>query len=200
MFRRFIITTALFGLLTMPAAAADIAGSSGLINIPNADALRASTLEASAHFIDGTGVLALNLGLLPQVEAGVYTVTESNDLGFTVKAELVPETTQMPGIAVGLENRNAYMVLSRSFSGLRGHIGFGNGRFRGPFFGLSMMLNRVSVSKKGALAPVTTLMVEHDGYGINAGARIAFTPQLKADIAFLDMEEAMLGLSFNTSF
>lgn len=184
----------------LPVEAATITGSTGLIRIPNADTLKPQSLEACAHVFADQSVLSLSFGLVPQVELAVNTGGRHNTIDVTLKGAVTPETKEAPGIAVGLDNGSAYLVFSRSFSGARGHVGFGNGRFNGLFMGLSLLLNPVSVTQKGKASPATTLMVEHDGSGVNAGARIAFTPEFKVDVAILDMEAAMLGLSYTARF
>jgi hypothetical protein len=187
-------------LCAAPALAGNISGQSGLINIPDADTLRPQALEIGFHVMEDRAGISMAFGLIPRVEIGVKATGRDYDLGVTLKGALTQETKELPAIAVGVDGNSAYLVVSRAFSSLRGHIGIGNGRFHGPFAGASFVLNPVSVSRPGAVNPVTTLLVEHDGRHLNIGARVAFTPQFKADLALLDLKTAMLGLSYTARF
>lgn len=194
-----VLVMVVIAALGWSAEAATISGTTGLINIPSADALPSQSMEAAAHVFGDEAVISVGFGIVPQVELGVSTAGRHDSLKVTLKGVVTPETREAPGIAVGLDGSSAYLVFSRGLDGARGHIGFGNGRFGGLFGGFSVLLNPVTV-QRGKTSPATTLMIEHDGRGVNAGVRIGFTPQLKMDLAFLNMEEAMLGLAYTSRF
>jgi hypothetical protein len=185
-------------LVTAAASAGTIRGVSGLIDIPNADALAPSSIETGVHVVDGKAALSITVGLAARLEAGLNTSLKDGSLDFTMKGIVIPETHDNLGMAVGYDTGSLYFVLSKAFNGLRGHIGFGDGRYGGVFAGLSASLSPVTVSAPGQMRPTTLFLLEHNGQSLSAGLRLGISRNLKADLAIVDLEKAMLGLSYST--
>lgn len=184
---------------TMIASAGTIHGVTGLIEIPNADALPPQALDAGLRVVGNHSAMSVTFGLAPRIEVGVNSDLKDNYIGFTIKGVVFPETRENPGMAVGYDTGSLYFVLSKAFNSARGHIGFGDGPYNGVFAGLSIALNPVTVSKPGQIRPTTSLLLEHNGRNLSAGLRFGLTPNLKADIAMLNMEKAMIGLNYSVN-
>lgn len=181
---------------TTATSAGTIRGVSGLIDIPSADALAPSTIETGVHVVDGKAALSITVGLAARLEAGLNTSPVDGALDVTMKGVVLPETRNNPGMAVGYDTGSLYLVLSKAFNGMRGHIGFGDGRFGGVFAGLSASLSSVTVSPKGQTSPTAVFLLEHNGRNLSAGLRLGLSPNLKANLAIIDLDKAMLGLTY----
>lgn len=196
----------LFGAVGIAGAAQTIQGSTGLINIPSADVVKEGELSAAFHSLPGGGVVALTYGVVGPLEVGVATLNRGGAAGRfmpVLKFQLMPERKGQPAVAVGLEDRAYYVVMSeRLGSGrMRGHLGFGSDRFHGLFLGVSAFLNPVSIRNTGgSAAGGTLLMAEYDGRGVNVGARIGLTQELTLDVSMLNLQTASVGIGFRTDF
>lgn len=160
-----------------PAAAATVSGAAGLLQIPSADALPQGRGHMALGF-DAKGLWpSFTYGLLAGLEAGV-TARPGGDVLPRVKYAVAPETSSAPGLAVGIEGRGVYAVLSRRLesSGVRVHVGVGSGG-PGPLFaGLEVRLRSVTVTAPDARgpAPAVSLLVDYDGRAAALGARLDF--------------------------
>ena len=171
-------------------------GVSGLINIPNTSTLPMDLMEASIHMQGGQAFISISVAVVQQVEVGAFTTNRYGPLNITVKGVVVPESEDMPGIAVGIDGAATYIVMSRRLQNARGYLGVG-GRFGGMFGGISMELPQVEAAVG---KPVTTLIMEHDGKSINFGARVAFANNVTVDAALINMEQIMVGVTLQTLF
>ncbi|NMB24751.1 MAG: YjbH domain-containing protein [Firmicutes bacterium] len=193
-------------LLTFSAGAVagtTVLGPSGLIKVPTADALTAGELSFAYHLEDERGVGSLAYGLTDSIELGVYTKREGTYLGPHAKALLIGETSNLPGVAVGLAHESFYMVASKRLpgAGLRGHVGVGTKAYDGLFIGVSKMLNPVTVDKgvKNTSMPTTLLAAEYLRGGFNIGAEVLLTPELRIKVAAEDLKHVILGVNFKVS-
>ena len=199
MFQCFVGSLVLILLLaTAAASAGTFRGVSGLIEIPSADSLAANSIEAGVHFIDGKPAMSISAGLASRLEVGLNTDPKDTDLNVTMKGVVLVETRENPGMAIGYDSGSLYFVLSKAFSGVRGHIGFGNGRYGGVFGGISVPLNPVTVAPRGQVRPTTLLLLEHNGRTLSAGVRLGLSANLKANLAILDLNKAVIGLTWST--
>lgn len=176
--------------------AGTVTGVTGLINIPTTAALSSGLMEASIHTSGGEAIASITIAVAPQVEVGVYTTNRYGPLNITVKGVVVQQDEDMPGIAVGLDGTSTYIVMSRNLQTAHGYLGVG-GRYGGIFGGLTMELQR---SEKQAQYPVTTLIMEHDGRSVNFGIRASFPKGIYLDVALINIENLMLGITLQTGF
>lgn len=116
---------------------------------------------------------------------------------------LIGETSNLPGVAVGLAHESFYMVASKRLpgAGLRGHVGVGTKAYDGLFIGVSKMLNPVTVDKgvKNTSMPTTLLAAEYLRGGFNIGAEVLLTPELRIKVAAEDLKHVILGVNFKVS-
>lgn len=202
--RYFLVLTGwLFMLLVLtPGAAAGttVGGPTGLIQVPTADILAPGEISLAYHRTANQGVGSLTYGIIDKLEAGLLIRDRRSDIGFHLKANLVAETRNMPGISVGLKDESYYMVVSKRLPGVgvRGHIGVGTGEIDGLFLGISKLVNPVTVNSGSSDIgiPTTILAAEYAGGGFNVGAEILMTPQFRLKLAAEDMRDLVIGVSF----
>ena len=182
-------------------------GSTGMIRMPTADSLRLGQFSAGYFYWNehGSGVVAVGLPRGVEISAALRSNVGNPDTAiYNVKFNLNQEALLYPAVAIGVEDidgrdrRSVYGVLSKALPyGFRIHIGTGTGRFEGMFASLEKVLNPVSLRKKNAGFPVTTLIVEMDGYKMNYAARMRLAQGLRLDAGWLGKEERVYcGLTF----
>ena len=204
-----IVLSLLAFLLTTTAviAAPSMTGSTGMIRMPTADSMRLGQFSAGYFYWNehGSGVVAVGLPRGVEVSAAVRRNAGDNDTAlYNVKFNLNQEALLYPAVAIGVEDidgrerRSVYGVLSKALPyGFRIHIGTGTGRFEGMFASLEKVLNPVSIRKKHSGFPVTSLIVEMDGYKMNYAARMRLAQGLRLDAGWLGKEERVYcGLTF----
>ena len=195
-------------LLTVPAyAAPSLSGSTGMIRVPTADSLRLGQFSAGYYYgrDQGTAVAALGLPAGLEVSAAVpWNHGVPDQWNVNAKFNLTPEALLIPALAIGVEDigdqtrRSFYGVMSKALPfGLRLHVGAGTGRFEGLFGAVEKVLNPTSIRKKTTGFPVTSLIVEMDGYKMNYAARLRLAHGLRLDAGWLGRDERVfLGLSY----
>ena len=204
-----IVLSLLAFLLTTTAviAAPSMTGSTGMIRMPTADSMRLGQFSAGYFYWNehGSGVVAVGLPRGVEVSAALRHNTGDTDTAiYNVKFNLNQEALLYPAVAIGIEDidgrdrRSVYGVLSKALPyGFRIHIGTGTGRFEGMFASLEKVLNPVSIRKKHSGFPVTSLIVEMDGYKMNYAARMRLAQGLRLDAGWLGKEERVYcGLTF----
>ena len=204
-----IVLSLLAFLLTTTAviAAPSMTGSTGMIRMPTADSMRLGQFSAGYFYWNehGSGVVAVGLPRGVEVSAAVRRNAGDTDTAiYNVKFNLNQEALLYPAVAIGVEDidgqerRSVYGVLSKALPyGFRIHIGTGTGRFEGMFASLEKVLNPVSIRKKHSGFPVTSLIVEMDGYKMNYAARMRLAKGLRLDTGWLGKEERVYcGLTF----
>lgn len=209
-FATMFLTVGILGLGSSGVLASpSLGGSTGLINVPSADTVPQNELSVGFHFTDSRGQASLTYGLLPNLELGVAAIDRQKpkygtELYPFVKGQLIRESRTEPGVAVGYEQGgSAYVAISRALDGgTRLHGGLGTGRFGGLFGGIEHTLNSVTVTRPGASRPpVTRLIGEYDGRGINVGVRLSLSPQFELQGGLLDVggsSSVIIGASFST--
>lgn len=182
-----------------------VEGITGLINTPTASVMPDGQLSANFHSFRGERFAAIGLGVFPGVEVGLSSHLASHtELVGSLKVNLITED-DWPAIAVGLQSSHDgtdyYIVGSKQLGtvGLRGHFGIGTGKFRGGFGGISSVLNPVAISNTSSnfVVPLTTFMIEYDGYGLNSGLSFKFGQDLAAKVYVTDLQN--FGFSFKYS-
>ena len=169
--------------------------------MPTADGAAPGTLELDYLFHRGGHSVGLEVGLHPNFSAGVRQEVGGR-LYATVKAVLMPETEEWPGLALGGEfssaHQHLYAVLSKQLGApqLRGHLAFGLGRYARGMAGLTVMLNPVKVSN----VPTTSLFVEYDGQGLAGGVTAQFSPELGAKLGLTLGHGLSMGLHHKLAF
>lgn len=204
-----LVTVLMIGLASFNVSAHNVSGSTGLINIPTAAVKPSGSVSAAYQSLRGTGNFSVILGAFPGVEVGMGAHFKNNAQTFSgsVKVQILQEQ-DYPAVAVGLTTDGSqasfYLVGSMQLGipGVRGHFGFGSGRFQRGFAGISSVLNPVSVvsSDRSFTVPVTTFIVEYDGRGLNTGVSLKFNQKLDAKLILSDFESLGLGISYSHRF
>lgn len=169
-----------------------LVGPTGWINIPSAAVPNSGQLSAGIHL----NKAKLNFGLWGVLEGGFFfdadrlganfepyrnlsnwDLAEENIPAFIRdafrgqgKLKVLDQDWGGVGLAVGLEEQDAYVVAQRYFAGLSRVTvvaGWGEGRFSQGFAGLGK-----------TLFPGAELLFEYDGRGINVGMRLLLAPNL----------------------
>lgn len=200
-----ITLVALIMALAMGSATAGtISGASGLITIATADSLSPRVAElALREYRDHLAVTAM-YGIMPDAEVGVHMPLADHDLdelGLVMKGIVAHETSSTPGIAIGFETGQSYIVASKRLAPrLRFHGAYLHGDVQGPAVGLAYTLSTSTVSRSAVPAPMTTLLAEYTPNGVNVGARMIFGTLFSVDVALLDMERPTGGVALQIVF
>ena len=205
--RGVMIAYALVVLAAPVTAAPSLSGSTGMIHIPTADSLRFGQFSAGYYYWHENGAAVAAAGLSRGVEISAVLQRKDGmpDTGIVnLKFNLNQEALLYPAVAIGIEDidgrgrRSVYGVLSKALPyGFRIHIGTGTGRFDGMFAALEKVLNPVSLRKKQTGFPVTSLILEMDGYKMNYGARMRLAQGMRLDAGWLGKDERVyFGLTF----
>lgn len=184
--------------------AGTLTGGTGLIEVPSADVLSQREAEIAVHYFDNRYGASVAFGAFDGVEIGVNNVRigpAPTRIGVLIKGVVAQESAKSPGVAVGLETGESYVVASkRLLPRLRVHAGFGYGDMNGLFGGISYALTTTAVNSGGIGAAATTVLAEHTPNGNNLGFRMVVSPQFAFDIALRNLNEATATVSFRTSF
>jgi hypothetical protein len=196
----------LFGLSSLGAvnAAPSFNGSTGMINIPSADVLRAGQFSLGFYSTKYGQRASINANAAPNLEIGLAKRHCNKNTAYTggdyinAKFSLIPEAILIPGVAIGVEDigktekRSSYISVSKGLIwGLRFHAGFGNGNYGGFFAAMEKSITPVKICGVGG----TNLIVEWDGRYMNYGIRKPIAPGLKID-AGMRKNYAYFGVSF----
>ena len=183
-----------------PGRAGTETGASGLILVPSADTLAPGDAEFAVRYKDGRLGGSFTYGIFDRIEIGVNNMRKSStsDFGIVIKGAIFEETASEPAVAVGFETGQSYVVVSKRLAPrVRAHLGLGAGDLEGVFAGVALVVN--TTTGRG-LAPATTAMAEVTPRGVNAGVRLVFSPLVSADVALVDLEELVGGISFRVRF
>lgn len=189
------------------AAAPAMTGSTGMIHTPTADSLRPGQFSAGYYYWHDSGnvVAAVGLPRGMEVSAAAQRSAGGTERGIVnLKFNLNQEALLYPAVSIGVEDaggqgrRSVYGVISKALPyGFRIHIGTGTGRFDGMFGALEKVLNPVSLRKKQVGFPVTSLIIEMDGFKMNYGLRMRMAHGLRLDAGWLGgAEKVYLGLTY----
>lgn len=205
MSKRYGITLLILAFLTMPSFAGSLSGSTGLFNIPTSDVLSVGMIGASVHVSDSRVTGAVNYALMDFLEVGATVrFSGGNAVRFSpfVKGQIFAETVNDPGLAAGIQDESAYVVLSKTLAPLfRGHVGVGTGRFDGLFGGVSYLVNPVVVSRPSSMQmPRVMLIAEYDGLRPNVGTRLSFAQGLDVNVLMHNIRDLTIGASWRTRF
>lgn len=189
------------------AAAPAMTGSTGMIQTPTADSLRSGQFSAGYYYWHdaGAAVAAVGLPRGMEVSAAAQRSVGGTDHGIVnLKFNLNQEALLYPAVSIGIEDvggqgrRSVYGVISKALPyGFRIHIGTGTGRFDGMFGAIEKVLNPVSLRKKQAGFPVTSLIIEMDGFKMNYGLRMRMAHGLRLDAGWLGgAEKVYVGMTY----
>jgi hypothetical protein len=180
-------------------------GETGLLLAPSADTLGANAFAITYGRLGLADVVSVGVGLTPNFELGVGSAGSGHGASVypLLKLRLVGESSDMPAVAVGLEDEALYVAASKRLSarGARAHVGFGSGRFDGLFAGVDLVLNPVAISSgRSSGFPVTTVIGEYVGGSFNVGARFEVAKGLALSLGLLDLDTFSAGVSFKMKF
>lgn len=205
MFKKLLFTGLIVALTAMPSLAGSLMGATGLFNIPTADVLPLGMTGASVYVENDRITGAISHGLMDFLEVGAALRFEGGQAVHAapfIKGQLFAETARDPGVAAGIEDRSAFVVLSKMLAPrLRGHVGVGTGRFHGLFGGITYVVNPVVVSRPNGFQPPRVMLIgEYDGRYPNLGARLSFAQGLDIDVALARGNDLMIGAAWRTRF
>ena len=207
LFASMTIGLILIGMTVMVEAAPSMSGSTGMIRIPTADSLRLGQFSAGYYSWDNQSVAVAGVGLpwgLELSAAAPWQSSRSEDWTVNAKFNLNQEALLYPAVSVEIEDidgknrRSVYGVISKTLPyGFRVHIGTGTGRFEGMFGGIEKVLNPTPIRRKHVGFPVTSVLVELDGYKMNYGLRFRLAKGLRLDAGWQGRDEKVYwGISF----
>ncbi len=206
----FILFIGLLVLVPVASATPSFLGPTGLITIPTADVVQSGQFNMGAFYYHDDLSFVINGAPIKNLELGIGVWNHGDSLGYlNAKYQLVPETKEYPGIAVGgrdLGNsfeRRLYAVASKNLPefGLRGHIGI-----QSPgdplFAGISKVFNTVSVSQPGQknLALQTSVLAELNGDDLSVGLQLRISPNFVLHASYVGLDSGLIGLSYNGWF
>jgi len=207
----------------VPAAAApNIYGTSGLIEVPDDIVYPVGAVSLAYHVIvepndsdENLNFFTLGTGLLPKldVSGGVETNGGTNAI-INAKYRLAPEAVGRPSITIGVvdaaaelsadDNPGIYIELGKSLTAaaeevsggrskpLRGYLGFGTGVMKGVFVGLDWTL----APKLSGMLEYLSKGLENDSH-FNVGIRLAISNELRLDAGLFDFSDFTGGISYN---
>lgn len=210
--------TLILAAVGMAAAAPNIYGTSGLMEIPDDIIYPVGSATPAFHHISGDGDFDLNfftlgIGILPNLSvSGGIVENGSSEVIINAKFRLVAETADRPSITLGVvdatdelsDDPGLYALFAKNLTAaaeevtggvskpLRGYLGFGTGTLEGFFLGLDW-----------TLTPRLSGMVEYVSEGItgdshfNGGVRIAVSNELRIDLGLIDFDDFTAGISYN---
>lgn len=181
-------------------AAKGLFGGSDFINTPTNRALSPGVYTIGAHAgEDKWGRLQADFGLVTDLELGAAVDLSRHENEFSVrfKYRLIPESKNSFGLALGIqdigkEKFSPYVVIGNVIApyDLRWNIGLGGGELGGIFFGMSKVFNPEEF-------PQVTLIGEYDAYDLNLGAKILLNKGLLLNVAVIDMDQFVVGLTIS---
>lgn len=185
-------------------------GPTGLITIPTADVVQSGQFNLGVFYYQDELSTVINGAPLPNLELGIGVWNRGRSLGYlNAKYQLVPETRDYPGIAVGGMDlsdsfgRRLYAVASKNLPefGVRGHLGIQTPG--DPLFaGISKVFNTVTISQPGqnSLALQTSLVAELNGDDLNVGLQLRISPNFVLHASYVGLESGLLGITYNGWF
>ena len=174
-----------------------VGGTSGLLRMPTADLMLPGTFQTGVNWYEDEFSFSAVASLVRFLEVGVTTEGwDDLKLVLRAKARLLDETDWLPNTAIGVDFRgneefDVYAVMSKELGmpGFRVHGAFGTGAYRTAMLGFSAVLNPVVVQRTDRWSlPVTTAVLEYDGSGINAGAKMRLSDHWAAHLALVDFK------------
>ncbi|MBI2842800.1 MAG: hypothetical protein HYX78_05315 [Armatimonadetes bacterium] len=228
--RSLILVASLAVTLTLvafgPAAAApNIYGTGGLIEIPDDTLYPVGSITPAYHGIFNIGpgdedlsFFTVGVGILPNLSvSGGVASNGDDDAVINAKYRLTPESADRPSITIGVvdavgdlnteDDPGFYILFAKNLTAaaeevvggeskpLRGYLGFGSGVLSGLFLGLDW-----------TLTPKISAMLEYvnsdegplDGDShFNGGIRIAVSNELRIDLGLIDFDDFTAGISYN---
>lgn len=219
-----VAATLILAAMIPAAAAPNIYGTGGLIEVPDDTIYPVGSLTPAYHTVINIGdsesdinFFTVGFGLLPNLDiSGGVASNGSDDTLLNAKYRLSPETMDRPSITIGVvdavgdlasdDDPGLFIVFGKNLTAaaeevagaeskpLRGYLGFGTGVLDGIFLGLNW-----------TLAPKLQAMIEYvnsdqgiggDGH-FNGGIRLALTNEIRVDASLIDFSDFSAGISYN---
>jgi hypothetical protein len=207
------------GALAPAAAAPNVYGTSGLIEVPDDGLYKVGSVAPAYHTVrnvagdESLNFYTIGVGILPNLSvSGGIVADGGSDAVINAKYRLSPETAEKPSITVGVvdaaeklnDNPGLYVAFGKNLTAaaeevsgheskpIRGYLGFGTGTMKGVFVGLDW-----------TLTPKLSAMFEYLSKGLNdeshanAGIRYALTNELRIDLGTFRFKEFTRGISYN---
>lgn len=223
--KKLVLTAILAGALIlsavgMAAAAPNIYGTSGLIEVPDDIIYSAGSVTPAFHHVSGDNDTDLNfftvgVGIMPNLSvSGGIVDNDDSEAIINAKYRLSAETVDRPSITFGVvdatgelnadDDPGLYVLFGKNLTAaaeevsggiskpLRGYAGLGTGTLKGFFVGLDW-----------TLTPRLTGIVEYVSEGLesdahfNGGIRIAVSNEVRLDLGLVDFNDFTAGISYN---
>lgn len=223
--KKLVLSAILAGALIlsavgMAAAAPNIYGTSGLIEVPDDIIYPVGAITPAFHHVSGDNDTDLNFftvgaGILPNLSvSGGVIDNDDSEVIINAKYRLAAETVDRPSITFGVvdaagklnvdDDPGLYVLFGKNLTAaaeevsggvskpLRGYLGFGTGTLEGFFVGLDW-----------TLTPRLSGIVEYVSEGIrndshfNGGVRIAVSNEVRIDLGLIDFDDFTAGISYN---
>lgn len=181
----------------------------GLFRVVTADVMPKGTANVRLLHSGSNPELSVTAGIAENLEISVAFGQHGKKNPYSsleLKARILPESKDSPGLAVGMFNKSVYVVASKRLdvgSGVRGHLGVSVGEDAGPFLGVEKALNAVSVSRQSTDSfkfPPTLGIIELSHTGVNVGVRVLVGPEFTLDLSLNDLKTLSLGGSVKLGF
>lgn len=172
-----------------------------VLRVPTADVTAQGRLSLDYLYHRGLHTVRLDLGVYPGFSVGVRQDVQGA-LYAALKAALLEETQELPGVALGgdfsLQRQDLYIVFSKQLGTpvLRAHAAIGLGRYSGGMAGVTYMLNPVKTSN----VPTTFVFLEYDGLGLVGGVTAQFSPELNARLGITSQQGVSVGVNYKMEF
>jgi hypothetical protein len=203
------------------AAAPNVYGTGGLIEIPDDTTYPVGFIAPAYHFVSGVSdddnanFFTAGVGILPNLSiSGGIKFNGGTDALINAKYRLLSETVKYPSVTIGVVDAAAqidpdgnpgfYIVLGKSLTPylkelaergvVRGYFGFGGGVLDGIFAGLDWRITR-QLSAIGEYVG-SDRGLDNDAH-INLGLRYDLSPELKLDLGVIDFDNFTVGVSYN---
>ncbi|HEY3298433.1 MAG TPA: hypothetical protein VGK34_07250 [Armatimonadota bacterium] len=220
-----LVTAVVLMFATLPAfgAANYLGGMSGNIFTPDDVIEPTRDWEISYHNAlnllgdDDLQATGIQYGLFSNLEVGVSFIADGGtNTAFNAKYRLVPETSSVPNVTVGVfdlladstRDTNAFILVSKNITPfatrvtdtpskpLRAELGFGTGIYKSVF----AALNWTYSPKWSAMAEYVPGDIGDRGSTVNLGVRYAATNSVRVDAAVIDFHDFAFGASFRSNF
>jgi hypothetical protein len=218
-----LVAATLILAAAIPAAAApNLYGTSGLIEVPDDVICPVGSISPAYHVIVNPGDSSNNLnfftvetGIVPKLSISGGAVSDGGTEALVnAKYRLSPETIERPSITIGVvdaaakldpDNPGLYIAFAKNLTAaaeevagreskpLRGYLGFGTGVLKGVFVGLNWTLT----PKLSAMFEYLSSGMVPEDMHLNGGARLALTNELRLDVGLVDFKDFTAGISYN---
>lgn len=219
-----VAATLVLSVVIPAAAAPNIYGTGGMIEVPDDLVYPVNSLTPAYHTIINIGssdtdlsFYTVGLGIIPKLSiSGGFVANGDSEALLNAKYQVSPETVDRPSITVGVvdalgklnadEDPGLYIVVGKNLTSaaeevaggeskpLRGYLGFGTGTLEGLFLGLDWTL---TPRVSAVIEYVNSDQGLNDDAHFNGGIRVALSNEIRLDLSMVDLSDFSAGISYN---